>query len=130
MPKPKPKPESTRRQRWLPYVRQIADTIGLKDWAIKLPDELPAGDAIASVYPCAGRKIGTLRLSEDFLDYPPEKQRQVLVHELIHCHAATYIRAVEIRTDKDPVLTLLMEYMTDGLADGFAHLLPLPPRVK
>jgi hypothetical protein len=120
------KPEPTRRQRWLPYVRQIADTIGLRDWQVFIDEDTPREENIASCYPCEGRKIATVRFSESFLMSSPFKQRHAVVHELIHNHLAPYMYAVEKKTSNDPVLGMLMEYGVDGLADGFAHLLPLP----
>jgi hypothetical protein len=67
--------EITRRQRWLPYVRMIADTIALKDWHVNIQEETPSVDSIASCWPCEGRKIVTFKLSEGFLDSTPVKQR-------------------------------------------------------
>ena len=45
-----PKSKSiTRRQRWFPYVRQLADILHLKDWRIEVFEEQPNGqDAVAS----------------------------------------------------------------------------------
>jgi hypothetical protein len=121
-------PEPTRRQRWLPYVRWIADLTALKDWQIDIEEAPPRDETIASCWPCEGRKIGTFRLSESFLDSTPSKQRHAIVHELIHLHHGAYVHAVESKTDHCKVLALLDEYTVDGLADGFAHLLPLPPK--
>jgi hypothetical protein len=116
----------THRQQWLPYVRRIADMIALKDWQFDILEELPPTGGILSIWPCVGRKIGTLRFGEGFLDGTPCKQRHGIVHELIHCHLAVYNHAVDKTTEDDPIIMMLAEYTVDALTDAFAHLLPLP----
>ena len=117
----------TRRQKWLPYVRQIADRMALKDWQVDIHEDLPSGDGFASVDPPHGRKIANVRFSEDFLNSNAKEQRHTVVHELVHCLQAPFLRALDAKDFKDPAVMLAMEYATDGIADGWAPFLPLPP---
>lgn len=122
------KKQLTRRQRWTPYIRQIADTLHLRDWRIDVIEELPGGsDAIASCAPVAGRKYAVIRLAECFLTDPPVDQRQTVTHELLHCHFAPMMRLLEATESLGAAEKLMMEYFVDGLADAIAPLLPMPP---
>jgi hypothetical protein len=123
--------EPTRRQRWLPYLRDVADRLHLRDWRFVIAEDLPNDrDSIATAWCCYGRKYATLRLNDSFLADNRDEQRNTIVHELVHAHLAPYVRAVETMTNDDKVLRLLMEYSVDGLANAIAPLVPLPPTIK
>ena len=123
-----PKPQTTRRQRWAPYVRQLADTLRLRDWRIEVYEDAPADStATASCCPVQGRKFAVIRLGESFLTDPPDDQRHTLTHELLHCHLGPMTRMIEAHDGLPPAANLAMEYCVDGLADAIAPLLPLPP---
>ncbi len=118
----------TRRQRWAPYVRQLADILHLRDWRLDIDDGQPSdSEAVAACNPVAGRKVATIYLSELFLTSDPADQRHTLTHELLHCHLGPMTRMLDIREARTPEWTLAMEYGVDGLADAIAPLLPLPP---
>jgi hypothetical protein len=118
----------SQRQKWLPYFRSTADKLSLRDWRIEIDEARPSSPAaIASVCCCEGRKYATIYLNDCFFTDSRSDQRHTVAHELVHCHAAPYAKAVEMRTGDDQVLKLLMEIMVDGLADAIAPLLPLPP---
>lgn len=122
------------------YVSDIAQMLGLDDWKITVHAEEPGdaidgSDAIASVSCTYGRKIASLRLGKDFLNSPPEEQRHVLVHELIHVHMWGVLALVRTTLPKmlgesayDVLLTALTqqdEHATDALATAVAPMLPL-----
>ena len=118
----------TRRERWAPYCRQLADILHLKDWSIDVIEELPSGsDAIASCAPVSGRKYAVIRLAEFFLTDTAAQQRHTLTHELLHCHFAPMMRLMESTDSFGNAEKLTMEYFVDGLADAIAPLLPMPP---
>jgi hypothetical protein len=121
------KPTVTARQRYLPYLRQIADLLRLRDWRLVILEELPPADAIASCAPVEGRKYAVLRFGESFLADTPEEQRHTIAHELLHCHLGPMCRMIEAHEGMPPAARLAMEYCVDGLADAVAPLLPLPP---
>ena len=112
----------------MPYVRQLADMLRLRDWRVEVSEEGPgASDAIASCAPVQGRKYAVIRLAESFLTDPPADQRHTLTHELLHCHFGPFCRAIESVDAMSAPISLAMEYCVDGLADAIAPLLPMPP---
>ncbi len=123
------KKEPSRRQRCLPYIRGLADRLALRDWRIDVDDEPSAsGDCIARVNLADARWV-SVEFSESFFGQSREAQRHSVVHELVHCHIAPYVKAVEKRTENDEVLRMLMEYGVDSIADALAPLVPLPPKL-
>ena len=122
-----PKQNPSRRQRWAPYVRQLADTLRLKDWRIQVLEDLPPENALASCCPISGRKYADIRLGESFLIDTAAEQRHTIIHELLHCHFGPMSRMIEAHDGMPPAAMLAMEYCVDGLADAIAPLLPLPP---
>jgi hypothetical protein len=120
--------QPTRRQRWVPYVRRLADLLCLRDWRIDVYEDAPSdGSAIASCAPVTGRKYAVIRLSESFLTDGGPEQRHTLTHELLHCHLGPMARLLEANEAMRPSVQLAMEYCVDGLADAIAPLLPEPP---
>lgn len=117
-----------RRQRFAPYLRRLADLLGLKDWHVRIADEAADACADASIEWTYGRKRARVWLGEHFLDDTPEGQRHTLAHELIHCHfGPAWDIAVEGLADAAASpFRRLAEYAVDGLADAIAPLLPLP----
>lgn len=118
----------TRRQRWAPYIRRLADLLCLRDWRIEVYEDAPSdGGAIASCDPISGRKYAVIRLSESFLTDGKTEQRHTLTHELLHCHLGPMTRLLQAGEVMAPSVQLAMEYCVDGLADAIAPLLPEPP---
>lgn len=121
-----------RRRRYSPYVRDLADRLGLRDWWFELADEPPyEPDAIASVRPWEGRRRATIRLSDGFLEAGPAEQRHTLCHELAHCFFAAMAEYLRQHLDgpAHPAFMLMFEYGIDATADALAPHLPLPPGV-
>jgi hypothetical protein len=122
-----PKSTLTRRQRWAPYVRQLADILHLRDWSIDVSEESSSGDSTASCEPVNGRKLAIIRFSESFLTAPVVDQRHTITHELLHCQLGPLHRLLEANEFMRPSVLLALEYAVDGLADAIAPLLPEPP---
>ena len=121
-----------RKQRFLPYLRQLANMIALKDWRIEIREEPPEHrEADASIRLIYGRKFAIIAMSESFLNLSPEDQRKSLIHELIHCHVEQMWEfALErMPSDMESSFKRIAEYAVDGLADGFASHLPLLPAI-
>jgi hypothetical protein len=121
------KKQPSRRQRWAPYVRQLADILRLKDWRICVAEDPPPENALASCAPVEGRKYATLRFGESFLTDDRLEQRHTIVHELLHCHFGPMWRMLEGEEKVCPAIRMAMEYCVDGLADAIAPLVPEPP---
>lgn len=87
-----------RRQAIGNYTRHLANEMGLRDWHLdivfktELPDSvLSNGDddefaGIASCTPVPGQKRATIAFLPMFDQLPLVEIREVVVHELLHCH--------------------------------------------
>lgn len=120
---------------WLPYIRTLADAIGLRDWSFKIDDE-PCDDHCDAQIRCIyGQRQAVIRIGDQMVDYDPAKQRGVLVHELVHCHlalidAATRYAEPVFGSIAWPVFEGAMadanEQATNAIAVVLAPFLPLP----
>lgn len=84
------------RKALMAYLGYLAPRLGLSAWDIFLrpePCENPEHAATVSCIP--GRKIANIQVAVDFFDTEPEKQRHVLVHELIHIHVDQEFQLIE-----------------------------------
>ncbi len=69
------------------YLRDMADRLRLRDWVIVLYREPPRDDAAhATVRRTYGQLRACVRVAADFVDETPERQREIITHELLHCH--------------------------------------------
>lgn len=122
-----------------PYVADLLSRLRLTDWTITIDDK-PLDedhDALAVVHPCEGRKRARIELCHDWAKLARDKKRHTLVHELIHCHeapATDIIRLDLVKHLSQAAYDVLfdgfkrqIEYMTDGLADALAPLMPEYP---
>lgn len=116
------------------YVRDLADRMGLRDWAMVMkrdpPDEESSGAQIEVIY---GRKLAWIRVCKDFAEQHPQSQRQYLTHELVHCHID---RTDSVMRSLESVLGLAafkvlesnhhlaVEDATDALAEVIAPHMP------
>jgi hypothetical protein len=130
------------------WTRSVANRIGLRDWTLHFDWDHDAGHDLpeghyaegcegASIQTIYGRRHAVLRLGDGFREYAPDKQRQYLVHELVHCHVNRLLDFVD--TDLKGILgrptwDLLsaafereLEYAVDALADVLAPQQPLIP---
>jgi hypothetical protein len=120
------------------YIRWVANEMGLRDWWIHLAKEPPEGeDADASIFPTQGRKHAVIHVCRGFRELLPDVQRQVIVHELIHCHLAAAEDVIRLDLCATAILGQAVydmtwstfkrsvEYAVDGMADAWAEKLPL-----
>ncbi len=117
-----------------PYLRCLADKMGLRDWSVGIAEGVPDNANHTAEAQCRyGRKVLWVFLSEDFLGNSERTQRATLCHELIHAHMAP-MHQLLIRElgDGGPfeAYRMLMEYAVDGMAEEWARSLPLPSEVK
>ncbi len=121
-----------------PYVRQLADQMGLRDWEIVLKDDVPDSEtAHASIWCWYAQRHAELRVAKNWAEFTPELFRKTMVHEVLHCHTRMLFEVIEnIQTLLgDPVYQVTSrhhrdaeEVMVDDIAVAWARLLPLPIR--
>lgn len=118
------------------YVRQVADTLALRDWTFRLERDQPCPDDAGAQINCLdGRRHALLRINRDFRDEEPGEQRHQIVHEVIHCHFAAAHHTVELDVKQalgeaagsllDRLFSRSVEYAVDGLAQAVAPTFPL-----
>lgn len=124
--------KDTRKLAFSSYIRHIANEMGLRDWQIFIANAPPNNsDNLAECDARYGRKIVNIYFSETFLDYEPSRQRQNIVHELLHAHTAFlhHFLRNELNETAFEAYNLALEYAVDGIAEEWARRLPLPEEV-
>lgn len=135
------KPGLTKRQRRLlgPYVREVADGLNLRDWRFEILHEPihSTDEATARLTSTFGRHTATLEFCADFPRMPRDVQREIVVHELLHCWLPAVRAGGWWGIDHlvgEPAMTVFrsayeehVELAVDGIANAIAPLFPLPP---
>lgn len=115
-----------------PYVRKIADLVGLRDWLIDLDDALPGEGALAECEPTYGRRHAVMRFAPEV---NPAELRNTVVHECIHCHFALIdwnrnsiqgVVGTPVWITWDGAYSDAKELAIDAIATAWAASLPLP----
>lgn len=116
------------------YVREAANTLGLRDWFLLLKHDVPMDEEVlASVDAIYGRKYAVVRVCKEFRELSHDEQRQVIVHELVHCHLATlgHMLNKTLRAELGHAGEILVEtwrvefeHAVDAIATEWANLMP------
>ena len=121
---------------WGEYMRDLADRLELRDWTVTCDRDYaqpPYGATADCIY---GRKSVTVAVCAGFDDWPPERQRQTIVHELLHAHTARTSRLLHEARDTigkywvgqlDTTIRQDLEYAIDAIACALDKHMPLPP---
>ena len=83
---------TTLREQVTAYLNAHRDVLHLKQWTLKVSNDIPADDSWADVDVSENLWEATVRLSGDFFKETPESQRRILAHELMHVHNAALER--------------------------------------
>jgi hypothetical protein len=117
------------------YIRWVANEMELRDWRFELMRNPCGDDNLAVIHPVYGQKHATLYVCKNFRELDSPRQREVIAHELVHCHLAALQSQLE--DDLRPALgehtySLFfaaakrnIEYATNGLEMAIAKHLPL-----
>lgn len=117
------------------YIRWVADHLELRDWEFDLEREPSEDDCWATVTPTYGKKHAAITVAANFRELAPYKQREIVVHELVHCHLAQVQSQVEddleeqLSKSTDAIFFAAfrrnVEYAVDGLSKALAEHFPL-----
>lgn len=119
------------------YCREMADLMGLKDWTLLLKREPTADEEVlAEVNVIYGRRFAVIRVCKEFREITREEQRQVICHELVHCHHGQLGHVLErtLRKELGRAGALLMvpirnefETLVDSISMLWHDALPMIP---
>lgn len=122
------------------YVKTVRHELYLDHWEIRVDHGLPEdGEAIASIDPCAGRYVATIRFGESFWAEAPTEQRHTVTHELLHLAHFMVSDAVRLGEYKRELGQTTYEHLYDQVRRGFEYMvdalttivaphMPLPDR--
>lgn len=121
------------------YVREVADLMELRDWRFHVAIELLKEDRYEAECDITyGRRHACIRIAPHTLTQDRESIRQIIVHELVHCHTnpiRDQLENIEAQLGKAAYTTIhnattdVLELSTEALANALAPYLPLPPEV-
>lgn len=66
------------------YIWTIRDIFRLHHWDVYLANQYAEDSAQASVHPLYGRHVAAIYINKNWFNYPPEDQRNAMVHEILH----------------------------------------------
>lgn len=125
----------TLREQARAYLNDALPLLNLKQWTVKVSDDLPPDDAWADIEASTNLWEATIRVSNDLFKEKPEKQRQILAHELMHLHYASVERVVDtlehtLGSQAYEIIEKVWDVETERAADAIScvvdKLLPLP----
>ena len=117
------------------YLNANRDVMHLKQWHLKVSNDIPADDSWADVEVSENLWEASVRLSGDFFKESPESQRRILAHELMHVHNAALERLIGtlsgvLGSQAYEVLEKVWdtegERVAEALSFVVAEVLPLP----
>jgi len=119
------------------YVNKLRPMLGLRDWEVVVKQEPPDNPSHdASHQSVMGCRLSLIRVADRFWTYTPEQQREVILHELLHCVFAPtqdqirHILPSHLRGRGGEVFREMwfqsQEYAIDQLSVALGRHFPLP----
>ena len=81
--------------KYLAFLNEHKQIVGLQAWTVVLNDEIGGDDDFAEVTSNVFEQILTVKLNQSFLDLEKPRQHSVLIHELIHGRIDIYKKTLE-----------------------------------
>lgn len=109
--------------------------LNLGGWTVNIVEDASDVDAWADIDPHSQNHTADLRVAHDFWRQQPEKQRQILTHELVHLITCRHDQVIESLAEPlgkiawsvfEPQHDDAAERAVEALAIIIAPLLPLP----
>lgn len=124
-----------------PYIRDLADRLLLRDWEIDLGRQMAGDGTWADIWIGNGENRARIRLQHpEFFGESLERQREYIVHELMHIPTGRLNMVMERINEMLPDDAMIAyagkcfhdehEIVTQWLARIIAPLMPLPPAVR
>lgn len=122
-----------------PYVRDMADRMGLKDWEVEIAEEIPdelggfAHTMDAATFLPSSYKNLTLYIKDH--PHTPKQVRSLVAHELVHALTRDWMEAAQsLENHVNPIVYDLysmrlsheMEQAVESIAVAWSAVLPLP----
>jgi len=131
------RPCHKRQKRIQAYVDELAATMGLADWVIKVSLEACDDDNLAEISCSYAQRNAEMFLSDRWDNFPPDEQRATITHELVHAELAPYTQHIDVLVkalvDREELsrtaaasLSHMEEIVVDQIAVAWADKLPLP----
>ena len=117
------------------YVSELQRALNVAEWRVTITQEASDVEAWADINPSEVAKTAELRVSHDFWTQTPERQREVLTHEVLHLVTARLDATVEALEEPlgkvawavfDRQYEMQTERLVDHLAVILAQSVPLP----
>lgn len=117
------------------YVADLQRALNVAEWRVTIAQEASDVEAWADINPSEVAKTAELRVSHDFWAQTPERQREVLTHEMLHLLTARLDHTVEAMEEPlgklawavfDRQYEMQTERLVDHLAILLAPSVPLP----
>ena len=117
------------------YLNANRDVMHLKQWTLKVSNDIPSDDSWADIEVSDNLWEATVRISGDFFKETPESQRRILAHELMHVHLAALERLMgtmegvlgsQAYEVVDKLWDTEGERVAEALSFVVAEVLPLP----
>lgn len=126
-----------------PYVRDMADRMGLRDWTVTIADDLPeelasvAHTMDAATFLPSSYKTLTLYIKDH--PHTADEVRSLVAHELVHALTRDWMEAAQtLESHVNPIVYDLysmrlsheMEQAVEAIAAAWSPALPLPKMTK
>ncbi len=111
------------------YINTIAEMFDLGHWDIFLAHAASEDDCNASIHAVYGRHTAALAVNKDWFTYPLEKQRNTIIHEVLHIVHNRQTEVIRTTAQAQAVWTTFereTELMVDGLTNSIERFFPLP----
>ena len=100
-------------KQYLDFLNEYKVHLGMSDWKIQISTEVVKMEEIANINPDIYEKEAKLVIGNKFLKKSPDKQYNILLHELVHCRVVIYNEQV------DEHVNILEEHFVNDLTRGF-----------
>lgn len=114
---------------WSDYVRYVADHIGLRDHRIDVSRDSASPHCHAEVHTTTEQNFSVIRLNTPhFFGLDAERQRQIVLHELLHIHFTPFTDNLDIYleghdSEASALIRRLMHRDAERTTDNFSSIL-------